>query len=76
MDVYDWDRFGSNDFMGRAYLHAKEIIGTRGRGQISKSYTLGPKHAHGGGGMFDKLRGFTGEFPGEVTVCWTCSPAR
>jgi len=73
LDVYDWDRLSMNDFMGRAYLHLREVLGTRGRGPQQRWMTLGPKHddAHGGAKMLDGILGnSSSKVSGEVLVEW------
>ncbi len=44
IDVYDYDRFGFNDHMGRAYMHASELLAMRGRGPQDRWLPLGQKH--------------------------------
>lgn len=72
IDVYDKD-FIRDDFMGRAYLHAREVIGTRGRGVIQRWFKLGDKHTQEGEQhpkIFDGLLGNTGIKTGEVLLQW------
>jgi len=72
VDIYDADMV-RDDFMGRAYIHAREVIGTRGRGVIRRQFKLGEKHDEEGEqkrGFFDKMLGYTGSFPGELLLQW------
>ena len=78
LDLYDADMI-RDDFLGRAYIHAREVIGTRGRGVIQRKFPLGEMHAKEGKqtkGFFDGLRRLTGKFPGEVLVQWEVRGAR
>eukprot|EP00041_Stephanoeca_diplocostata_P030073 m.900518 g.900518 ORF g.900518 m.900518 type:complete len:571 (+) comp23685_c0_seq26:128-1840(+) len=78
IDIYDKDML-RDDFMGRIYLHVREVLGTRGRGVQQRWFPLGEKHTNKGEqkkGMFDGLRGFTGNFPGEVLLQWEVTAAR
>jgi len=65
LDVYDHDKWGLNDFMGRAYLHIREVVGTRGRGVQQRVLKLGQKH-----------EGESKEVSGEITVQWLCEAQR
>eukprot|EP00039_Didymoeca_costata_P022283 m.4199 g.4199 ORF g.4199 m.4199 type:complete len:572 (-) comp2920_c0_seq1:85-1800(-) len=72
LDVYDYDMI-RNDFMGRAYLHLGEVLGTRGRGPQQRWLKLGPKHdeAHGNTKMLDGLLGNTSsKIKGDILVTW------
>ena len=71
LDVYDHDKWSRNDFMGRAYFHVREVMGTRGRGPQQRWLTLGDKHdaAHGGAKMLDGVLGNSGkDFTGRVLI--------
>jgi len=77
IDVYDKDML-RDDFMGRTYLHAREVIGTRGRGPIQKWFKVGDKHSEEGGQtkkMFDGLLGNAGGMTGEILIQWEVSAA-
>eukprot|EP00040_Diaphanoeca_grandis_P016242 m.83729 g.83729 ORF g.83729 m.83729 type:complete len:556 (-) comp25664_c0_seq1:300-1967(-) len=77
LDVYDKDMI-RDDFMGRVYLHAREVIGTRGRGVIQKWLTLGDKHTSLGEqseGVFDGLLGNKGITTGKILVQWEVTAA-
>jgi len=78
LDVYDHDKFGMNDFMGRAYVHLRDVLGTRGRGPQQKWMPLGIKHdpAHGApSNMLDGILGNSGEVTGDILVCWEVKSA-
>lgn len=65
LDVYDYDKFSLNDFMGRALLHIREVVGTRGRGVQQRTLTLGQKHP-----------GESASVSGTITVQWLCEAKR
>jgi hypothetical protein len=68
-----------NDFMGRCYIHLRDVLGMRGRGVQQAWFKLGPKHdaAHGQvEGMFDGLMGNNSEgIKGEILVSWETKSA-
>jgi hypothetical protein len=60
-------------------VHAREVIGTRGRGITQRKFTLHDKHTVEGEqkkGFMDGLLGFSGTFPGELLVQWEVRGAR
>ena len=63
IDVYDYDRFAFNDFMGRAGLHIGDLLAARGRGPQEAWLPLGQKHP-----------GETKEVSGDILVTYTCVP--
>lgn len=62
-----------------ADIHAREVIGTRGRGIIQRKFFLHEKHTEKGEqkrGFLDMVLGYTGDFPGEMIVQWEVRGAR
>lgn len=65
LDVYDYDKWSMNDFIGRARLHIREVVGTRGRGVQVRELPLGQKHP-----------GENADVSGTVTIQWLCEAKR
>lgn len=63
VDIYDYDKWSLNDFMGRVMIHLRDVLGTKGRGPQQQWLTLGQKH-----GGEDK------EVSGDILLQWNCVP--